>query len=228
MKRIMISVASIAIAGGLGAACGYKAYPMRHKAALPSAYRQNAILAHAAQEGRVDTIVIGDSIVEQAELGDLCADGVTLNAGVSGARAQDLVQLMGELMASQRPKRTIIAVGINDTAKVRLTSDAEFERSYAALLKTAKAGSGHVEVALVSPTTDGGLHGAGYFDQDAKKRFDHTIARLAQAEGIETIDVASALGNSSPELPEELSADGPHLTPAGYGRWKSAIRGGCS
>lgn len=215
------------MAATVGAACGYKIYPILHKPPLPSTTRQNAILAHAAQVGRVETIVIGDSIVEQADLGDLCGDGAVLNAGVSGARAQDITLLMGELSAERRPKRVIIAVGINDTAKHRITPDGEFDRSYGALLETAKAGSDRVAVALVSPTTDAGPHGAGYFDKAAAKRFDAIIARLAKAHGAKVIDIGDRLGASGGVLPDALSADGPHLKPNGYALWKSAIKTGC-
>ncbi len=223
---IFLFSALVAASAG-GAAAGYKLYPVRHPAVSSTAFRQSAILAHSAQMDGIKTIVIGDSIVEQADLSHLCDDGIVFNAGVSGARAQDLWPIADKVFVDERPRRIYISVGINDTAKVRLTTDEDFRSNYEALVARARTTADTVRLVLVSPTTRDGTHGASYFDQAAARRFNNIIREIGARNGLRVIDISDALKATDNMLPAEFSVDGPHLTAAAYVLWKSALSAEC-
>ena len=68
----------------------------------------------AEQFGQADTLVVGDSLVEQANLDGAC--GRTFNGGIGGARIQDLQTFLPVLIAATDPERVVIAIGTNHFA----------------------------------------------------------------------------------------------------------------
>jgi lysophospholipase L1-like esterase len=95
------------------------------------AERETSMLARAAQTGKVDTVVLGDSIAEMNELDDLC--GATFNAGVGGAAIEDLRRFAPAVIRMTRPARIVLAVGTNDVL-LGGPHVARFRTAYAALI----------------------------------------------------------------------------------------------
>jgi lysophospholipase L1-like esterase len=95
------------------------------------AERERRMQARAIQAGKVDTVVLGDSITEMNALDGLC--GTTFNAGVGGAAIDDLRRWTPNVLKVTRPTRIALAIGTNDVlaggARV-----VQFRASYAALL----------------------------------------------------------------------------------------------
>ncbi|HEX8418538.1 MAG TPA: SGNH/GDSL hydrolase family protein [Sphingomonas sp.] len=93
--------------------------------------RSKNLLSQAQATGKVDTLVIGDSIVEGNSLTDLC--GVTFGAGVGGGNVADLTKIAPDLIAATRPDRIVVALGTNDVLQRKAEGQA-FEQRYLALL----------------------------------------------------------------------------------------------
>ncbi len=95
------------------------------------AERETNMLARAAQTGKVDTIVLGDSIAEMNKLDDLC--GATFNAGVGAAAIEDLRRFAPAVVRMTRPSHIVLAVGTNDVL-LGGAHVARFRADYAALV----------------------------------------------------------------------------------------------
>ena len=95
------------------------------------AERSTNMLTRAVQTGKVDTVVLGDSIAEMNNLDELC--GTTFNAGVGGAAIEDLRRVAPAVLRSTRPTHIVLAIGTND---VLLGGDhvRHFRANYAALV----------------------------------------------------------------------------------------------
>jgi lysophospholipase L1-like esterase len=89
------------------------------------------MLARAAQTGKVDTVVLGDSIAEMNDLDALC--GTTFNAGVGGAAIEDVRGFAPAVLGMTRPARIVLAVGTNDVL-LGGRHLARFQVDYAALV----------------------------------------------------------------------------------------------
>jgi lysophospholipase L1-like esterase len=70
------------------------------------------MLARLRQTGKVETVVLGDSIAEMNDLDRLC--GTTFNAGVAGAAIEDLPRFAPTVLRATRPTKIVLAVGTND------------------------------------------------------------------------------------------------------------------
>lgn len=68
----------------------------------------------AEQFGKADTLVLGDSLIEQTNLDRAC--GRTFNAGIGGARLQHAIAAAPALIAATDPGTVVIALGANHFA----------------------------------------------------------------------------------------------------------------
>lgn len=84
----------------------------------------------AKQFGPSETLVLGDSLVEQTNFSAVC--GRTFNAGIGGARVQDVRRALPALIGATQPERVIVAVGANHF--VADDELADFRRQYPLLL----------------------------------------------------------------------------------------------
>lgn len=94
--------------------------------------RETRMLARAAQAGKVDTVVLGDSITEMNRLDGLC--GTTFNAGVGGAAIEDLRRFAPAVVRMTRPAHIVLAIGTNDVL-LGGAHVARFRADYRALLR---------------------------------------------------------------------------------------------
>lgn len=76
--------------------------------------RSPFVIQLAEQFGDADTLVVGDSLVEQTDLSAAC--GRTFNGGIGGARIQDVQAALPDLLASTTPEKLVIAIGANHFA----------------------------------------------------------------------------------------------------------------
>ncbi len=65
------------------------------------------------QVGPGQMLIVGDSIVEMQSLPEICGL-VPINAGISGARSQDLHGFATAAIGLAEPSRMVFAVGVND------------------------------------------------------------------------------------------------------------------
>lgn len=93
--------------------------------------REPFVLVQAEIVGPVDTLIVGDSIVETNVIGDVC--GKTFAAGIGGATLSDLTRVVPALVKFSRPKMLVVAAGTNDMLQGH-GFGATFENRYRALL----------------------------------------------------------------------------------------------
>lgn len=65
----------------------------------------------ARQNGPADTLIIGDSIVEQTDWSGVC--GTIFAAGVGGARFRDIDPVLDSWLEEIKPKRIVLIIGQN-------------------------------------------------------------------------------------------------------------------
>ncbi|QNA84060.1 hypothetical protein G4G27_08715 [Sphingomonas sp. So64.6b] len=75
--------------------------------------RLGVMQAIVRQVGPGQMLIVGDSIVEMQSLPEICGL-VPINAGISGARSQDLLGFSSAAIALTGPSRIVFAVGVND------------------------------------------------------------------------------------------------------------------
>jgi lysophospholipase L1-like esterase len=130
-----------------------------------------------ATRGQDAIIVFGDSIVSKAPL-PLQACGTQLvNAGIGGARSSELIPLIENMVSTNiRPKRIIIAVGVNDAA-LDSRNQASFAVTYEALLRLS-ASIAPTLVATVAPINTQKDRGI-LFSSNSRDRVNETIVATA-------------------------------------------------
>ncbi|MGF7148994.1 hypothetical protein FHS96_002636 [Sphingomonas zeicaulis] len=161
-------------------------------------------------------VVLGDSNVELQIFATLCGKPV-LNAGISGIRTAALIEPARMVIRRAEPAVTIVAVGVNDSARLVATSPADFAHDYARLLAAVKRG-GRLIVVGIPPIEPGKRWGSG-FDEARISAFNALLPKVA-AEGGATF--VPALGSTT-----GLTFDGLHFNAAGDRAWQASIEAAC-
>ncbi|HTI31673.1 MAG TPA: GDSL-type esterase/lipase family protein [Sphingomonas sp.] len=184
--------------------------------------RRLVILAHARQTAD-PVIILGDSVVDMAELPELCGQTV-LNAGVSGARTAAVEQLARDVLTIYRPKLVIVAVGLNDAHRDAGTSDADFIQKYRAIVARARMTGADVRATTIPPV---GPAGTGRADEFNRARIAGLNALIRQT-GVPVLEVNAALANEDGIEPAVFTDDGVHPNARGYGVWKRVMAKACA
>jgi lysophospholipase L1-like esterase len=220
MRRFILPLAALVLGLALGVGVMKLRWPHLEYSHLDG--RSAAIASHAALAGPIETVVVGDSLVERAVIPALCG-GSVLNAGIGGARVHEIDLTMTE---PARPKRIVIAVGVNDAQTADRFDLNLFASSYAHLVDQAKARAASVSVGLVGPIASTGPLGSGHYSRDRIGQMNGAIRKVAAARGVRVIDFPAALGSNG-DLPAAYTRDGVHLTPEGYKPWLAALAQAC-
>ena len=131
MYRGMERLLAILLLFGSGTAAGAGWFEFRDYDPPPYAQaRAEFVVQLARQHGKADTLVLGDSLIEQTDLTDAC--GRTFNAGIGGARIADVAGALPDLLAATQPDRVVLAIGANHFAAG--DEMPVFERDYAPLV----------------------------------------------------------------------------------------------
>ena len=183
--------------------------------------RKIAIMSEARQ-GRFPVVVLGDSLVERADIATLCGARV-LNAGIAGARVGDLLAFAPQLFAAAHPQLVIVAVGVNDAHVWGRTDPATFGRDYARLIQMAKTAAATVKVSDIAPVGAPHFARALLFDSAHIERLNRTLPAL----GVPVIELSNAMAKAGKPLPDAYTNDGVHLTAAGYVQWRNVFATAC-
>ena len=209
-------VASIGVAIFL--AYSYGKAQARKVGASHISSRSKAIWSQAAQrDWRI--VVLGDSITELSDVGDLC--GVpTLNAGISGARVKDLLAAAPRLMDGASPDIVVLAAGTNDSWSGRSTPPQKFVDDYRALINFLSAKGAKVILANIPPVGPKDSDLAHIFDPSAISALNRQIADMRMP----TIDLFHAMEDpATGRLFPGSTNDGVHPNARGYAIWRHAI-----
>jgi lysophospholipase L1-like esterase len=156
-------------------------------------------------------VVLGDSIVEAADLpASICGHAV-INAGIGGTTIGYFVRNAALLLREVRPSLVVLAVGINDASSGgqadRIVS---FREAYRATLQSLPA----VPVAVATITPIGPDASKLLFDASLVDRFNDVIRQFAKAHTL--VDLHKVLTGN-------FTIDGIHLNADGYKLWNAEI-----
>jgi len=152
----------------------------------------------AAAAGRVDFVVLGDSIAASVYLDSACGRG--FNAAVPAARIADVAGVAAAVLPKLRPHILLVAVGTNDL-RAGDAGLAGFRQDYASLV----AGLPAAQILLM------GVPNSAAASAD--------IERIARDRGFGYVPPVTGQGATI--------ADGIHLTRAGAERFRSRIAAAC-
>ncbi|WP_342148743.1 SGNH/GDSL hydrolase family protein [Methylorubrum sp. SB2] len=213
--RILAVTSGAVLLAGLGGAIGH-AVASRAGGSKLRAYAEGRAGVVAAQSGSLAdgfVMLAGDSHAELALPEPFSCGRRVLNAGVSGAKAEDYLAFLDALHLKHRPAVVVVTLGTNHLLRKRNPSTREtgdrYEADLAAIVTRLSGMADRVVLAAVPPlaATADGFDSAGV--AELTKRQAAVCARL----GCETADpYRSYRGEDFGIARPETTTDGVHLT----------------
>ncbi len=177
--------------------------------------REAAVMAHSQGNNRL-TILVGDSLSLWIPIDQLPRSRFWLNQSISGETTEQILNRLAYFQATQ-PDQIHIMAGINDLKNG--ASDAEIIHNLHQML--VRLGQQHPGAQLVMysilPTRLASL------PSDRIRTLNQHIAYIARQQGAEFSDLQTSFADSQGLLRRDLTTDGLHLSPQGYGVWQSAL-----
>ena len=133
------------------------------------------------------------------------------------------MQLAPAIAASVKPHTAIIAVGANDAARQFRTDSARFASSYRHLVESLQALDISVKLATIAPYGNDAGGASGPYDPLHNAELNAEIRSIARDLRLPVINFAELPKTASGALRADLTADGVHLTSAGYEEWLSLL-----
>ena len=174
-------------------------------------------------EGTTGTVVLlGDSITE-GHPARTVAGMTVVNEGISGDRAVVADPPIGvlrrlDLVTSAKPAMVFLMIGINDFGE-KETCD-QLEAEYRELLPALRAAAPNARIFVQSilPTRD---HFA--FHIPNVREMNGRIQRMCLEEGMDWVDLTTAVADPDGLLKAHYTGDGLHLKPPGYAVWQTIL-----
>lgn len=185
------------------------------------AERLGSIMLRAALLRGSGTLALGDSRLSQSHETLSCAGERYVNAGMAGYTIEDEHWLAAVLSTIARPRRVVLAAGINN-AYPPIPFDANRAAEEMRFLADSFATHG-AEVYVVSlvPNAAGGqIYGGAYYD---RTRFE-SIESALRAPSAHFVDVTAAMTDGGGNLRDALTSDGLHYSPDGDAAWTVAVK----
>lgn len=164
--------------------------------------------------GVAPIVMVGDSLTENGEWGELLPKYQTLNRGISGDTVKGLARRLEEIV-SRKPKIVLGLVGVNDIARGMCAQElVSHIQSIAARLQAEDIAVVWQSVLYTAPPRT-----------ISNEMIAETNALLndgLSATGVNYLDLNSVLSRQKMLCPE-VSEDGLHLNGEGYRRWADLI-----
>ena len=200
----------------------YHLYPSLHTTFNYLSARNTSLISQADQLSQpVNTLILGDDIVESAYLPTLCGRP-TFNGGIGGSKLNDVVQLAPLLVSRLHPQKVLISVGLHDSSVSTGPFPMKFQSDYLGLIRNMKAAGVTVEITTIFPIRI--EPESDLFDTEYGSILNGIIRHVSQLEGVGLVDLAHAA--PSP-LPSAMTINGINLTLTGYTRWREALESAC-
>jgi lysophospholipase L1-like esterase len=187
----------------------------------------DAVLERAAAVGSCEVLVVGDSLVEG--LHGKYSDTDIFAAGVRGAGTADWLAYAPLLLRVVKPKTVILALGVNDSPRLRPDGLPDFLQRYEEVCRLLSEGGAKLAVSTMLPVRRAKSkrgRAANRIDPAMLRRMNAGIVRIADAGGYGVIHSFAAVADGAGMLPQPLTFDGIHLTKAGYTLWEKVLFAG--
>lgn len=174
---------------------------------------------------RGDIVFVGNSITDGCEWSELFGRRRVLNRGISGDRAEWLLDRLDPILAG-RPRKVFLMIGTNDLAAGR--TPAEVAADVATLIDRFAAASPRTRIYVQSilPVNDRDIPDASWGHWKRKAEIAETnrlVEALCRERGVVYVDLASRLMDGTGLLDKRYTNDGLHLTGEGYLVWRDAV-----
>lgn len=170
-----------------------------------------------------DIIMLGNSITDGGEFGELFGIHNIKNRGISSEVITGVEKRLGPVTAGH-PAKIFLLIGINDVSHGH--SVAKLAERYERLVKKIREQSPATRLYLqsVMPINNDYRRYKGLFGKEKTvKDFNVKIKDIAGANEAEYIDLWPELAGPDGKLRKEYTNDGLHLNGAGYRAWTRAI-----
>jgi lysophospholipase L1-like esterase len=233
-KRALASIVLLILAFVWGyLAAAHKLFPYRQIEAArayfaarsnetpqPSAYWLEKSSFFEAFGARASVVMIGDSITDGAEWGEMFPGATTANRGIDGDTTDGVLRRM-EGIKSVRAKKAFIMIGINDFGRAGRTVDAVFDDYRKIVSQLEQSGMKVFIQSTLSCNEAKAAWIACAAIQEKIRGLNRRLASLASG-GVAFIDINADLAGEG-GLKPELTYDGVHLNGDGYRIWKREI-----
>lgn len=211
MKRTLLLAAALLLAGACFAQSAYNF--------------QRRSLFEKLPVRRGDIVFLGNSITDGCEWSELFGRRRVLNRGISGDRAEWLLDRLDPIV-SGRPAKIFLMIGVNDLSAGRTPE--EVAADVATLIDRVAAASPRTRlyVQSVLPINDRDIPDASWAHWKKKAEIVETnrlVEALCRERGIVYIDLASRMMDETGLLDKRYTNDGLHLTGEGYLVWRDAV-----
>lgn len=174
------------------------------------------LIKSALKEAKDPVILLGDSIVRQAQLPRMLCKRPVVNAGIDGSTTSSgLDGMLKKAIGDKKAALIVVSLGMNDAE----TKDSveSYKQNYTALLTALKTMTSRLAVVSITPL-EAGKPEVGNRTQQALDNYNAALPDIAREAGATLITL--------PPMPAGATSDGVHLSASGYTLWTKAIGDG--
>ncbi len=167
-----------------------------------------------------DVVMIGDSITDGAEWGEMFPGIHVANRGIDGDTTDGVLQRMDGILSVQA-RKAFIMIGINDFAVSGRSVDAAFD-DYRRIIEILEKSGARVFIQSTLLCNEATATWISCVDNNDKIRKLNARLRGLASPGVTYIDINAGLSDKG-GLKVGVTYDGVHLNGAGYRIWKDEI-----
>ncbi len=163
------------------------------------------------------SIVVGDSISQWLPMQDLSRAQLWMNQGISGDTTRGILQRLSAFK-NTRPQSIYVMAGVNDLKNGY--GDDEITANLRQIMRQLRQNHPKAEIFVQSilPTATPKI------DNDRIRRINTQLAQISREEKVTYLDLHSQFTDAKGAMFADLTTDGIHLNPRGYGVWQSILR----
>ena len=192
--------------------CVWLVWPKGETSAPP----RPLLIKSALKDAKDPIIVLGDSIVRQAQLPRSLCKRPVINAGIDGSTtSSSLDGMLKKAIGDKKAALIVVSLGMNDAET--LDSVESYRKNYTALLTALKTMTSRLAVVAISPLEIGKPE-VGHRTQQIIDGYNSVLPDIAREAGAPIIAL--------PPMPAGSTSDGVHLSASGNTIWTKAISDG--
>ena len=166
-------------------------------------------------------VLFGDSILEQLYFPAL--DGINaFNAGISGAKALESLEFVGDVLAASHGPLVILALGVNDAFGPPVTAPEQFAAVYEALVRAILA-SGRKTVLVTLPPLESDKSESQLLSGTNLDAYNAVIRETGARHALLVADINAVLTQRRLKNYVSQTVDGVHLTAAAAVVWRDTV-----